>query len=201
MHWKVFDKSGKWTQSNLLVEKLNELGFKAIRSEFHRYDTPTGKLIRDWLTKKYDVSQKTIELIIAADKQAQMDYFKILKNQGYDYLVLDRYIGSQIAYGVASESSIEWLQQLQTYTVKPDIEILIDICESESYIRKGKFEHNDRYEEDMKYLKKVRQVYLDMFNNRYILYSCKRTVVDGKLEKQVIANEIIKRIKIFENIL
>lgn len=205
MHWKDFDKSGKFTQSNLLVDNLFKLGYKVIRSEFHRYDTPTGDLIKKWLNKEYDADQKTIELLMAADKQAQMKYFEKLEIEGYDYLILDRYIGSQIAYGNASGSDIKWLNELQLYTRKPDIEILIDIDAFESFTRKGKFEKNDRYEENINYLKKVRQVYLNIFTNKIFinqnnLYDCMRYIIDGKQEKFVIANEILKRIKIFENI-
>ena len=39
------DCSGKETQSTLLVEKLNNMGKKAIRLTFPNYDSPTGKII------------------------------------------------------------------------------------------------------------------------------------------------------------
>ena len=39
------DCSGKETQSKLLVEKLNNMGHKAIRLTFPNYDTPTGKIV------------------------------------------------------------------------------------------------------------------------------------------------------------
>ena len=42
------DKSGKHTASVQLAEYLIKLGYNVVQSEFHRYDTPTGKLIQDY---------------------------------------------------------------------------------------------------------------------------------------------------------
>ena len=39
------DCSGKETQSRLLVERLNNMGYKAIRMTFPNYDSPTGKIV------------------------------------------------------------------------------------------------------------------------------------------------------------
>lgn len=37
--------SGKETQADLLVKRLNEMGEKAVKMRFPMYDTPTGKII------------------------------------------------------------------------------------------------------------------------------------------------------------
>jgi len=39
------DGSGKETQSKLLVDKLNSLGFKTEMMSFPRYETPMGRII------------------------------------------------------------------------------------------------------------------------------------------------------------
>ena len=39
------DCSGKETQSNLLVNKLNLMGIKSINLSFPMYNTPTGRII------------------------------------------------------------------------------------------------------------------------------------------------------------
>ena len=155
------DKSGKATQSKLLTDYLKSLGLKVVQSEFHRYDTPTGELIRQWLCKEWDVDQHTIELIMTADKQAQQKWFYELKNQGVDFLILDRYMASQQVYSEANGISPEWTAELQSYMWIPDIEIFIDIPAEESMSRKGKHNNgeNDRYESDLSMLQNVRALY------------------------------------------
>lgn len=161
---KVPDKAGKHTVSKAIVQYLKNKDFKVQHSEFHRYDTPTGKLIMDWLTNKWDVSQHTIELIMAADKQAQQEWIQSLENEGYDYLILDRYTRSQIVYGIVNGMDKMWLSELQNYLRKPDMELYIDIPAEVSMQRKGKHNNgeNDRYESDKEMLERVRNLYLFM---------------------------------------
>lgn len=174
------DKSGKHTQSNMLVDFLRQMGYKVEKSEFHRYDTPTGKLIRDWLYGEYDVDQHTIELIMAADKQAQQKWFEELEEQGVDFLVLDRYTGSQMVYSKANSINSVWADNLQTFMRKPDLEIFIDITAEESMKRKGKHGENDRYESDLKLLNNVRGLFINRANYK----------VDGMRSIEEIYNDI-----------
>ena len=51
------DKSGKRSQSELLYKALYERGYNVQKSEFHRYDTPTGQLIRRFLDGEYQPGQ------------------------------------------------------------------------------------------------------------------------------------------------
>lgn len=158
------DKSGKHSQSLLLTKHLEELGYNAVQSEFHRYDSPTGELIMKWLINEWSVDQKTIELIMTADKQAQQSWFEELENQGVDFLILDRYTSSQIAYSTGSGIDPSWINELQKYLRKPDIELFIDIAVEESMARKGKHNDgvNDRYESDFDLLSRVRDNYANM---------------------------------------
>lgn len=161
------DKSGKASQTKLLREYLvDKLELYVVRSEFHRYDTPTGELIMKWLTGHYDVDQKTIELIMTADKQAQQQWFKQLHNEGVDVLILDRYLGSQDVYSEANGIDPGWTEELQNYMWLPDMEIFIDVTAEESMRRKGKWNNgeNDRYESDFALLSKVRELFLKRDN-------------------------------------
>lgn len=183
------DKAGKATVCQLLTDRLNLIGYKAIKSEHHRYDTATGKLIMDWLTRKWDVSQKTIEMIMAADKQAQQDWFSQLDKEGYDYLILDRYTLSQAAYGVANGIQGSWIIELQRYMRKPDLDIVIDIPAEISMSRKGKHNNgqNDKYESDLEMLKRVRENYKSF--STYYSAPVKK-IVDGTKSIEEIHNEI-----------
>lgn len=172
------DKSGKKSQCDLLVEWLKSEGLKVSQSEFHRYDTPTGKLIQEWLFKEYDVDQKTIELIMAADKYAQQKWFSELESEGYDALVLDRYTASQYAYSVANGIRYEWINNILKDLRKPTLQILIDTPVELSMSRKGKYRDgtNDRYESDYAMLERVRGNYFLLTYNHFSNFS----VVSGE---------------------
>lgn len=154
------DKSGKFSQSERLKANLEELGYKVAKSEFHRYDTPTGQLIQKWLYGEYDVDQTTIELIMAADKYAQVPWINSLRKEGYDFLILDRYYTSQIVYGRASGGDVDWIDGLIGDLPAYHLQFFLDISPEESMRRKGKHGENDRYESDLTLLKNVRQWYL-----------------------------------------
>jgi dTMP kinase len=173
----------------MLYKKIEQYGYKVAKSEFHRYDTNTGKLIMDWLTRKWDVSQKSIELIMAADKQAQQEWFSQLDKEGYDYLILDRYTLSQAAYGVANGIQGSWIIELQKYMRKPDLDIVIDIPAEISMSRKGKHNNgqNDKYESDLEMLKRVRENYKSF--STYYSAPVKK-IVDGTKSIEEIHNEI-----------
>jgi len=154
------DKSGKHTTVKGLKEKLTLDGYKVEASEFHRYDTETGQLIRKWLYGEFPVDQKTIELIMAADKYAQLQFFEELKQKETDILLLDRYIGSQYVYSRAAGVDEKWIEELLRYVPIPDMEILVDVSAQTSMERKGKHGENDRYESDYKLLSQARDLYL-----------------------------------------
>ena len=52
--------------------------------------------------------------------------FKIGWSKGYK-VILDRYIGSSLAYGTALGLDQEWLYQTQRFLPQPDTTILLDI--------------------------------------------------------------------------
>lgn len=163
------DKSGKFSQSNLLEGYLKEKGYKVARSEFHRYDTPTGNLVKKWLVGEWDVDQTTIELVMTADKQAQQKWFDELEASGVDFLILDRYTGSQQVYSEANGVDTEWTASLQKFMRPADYEIFIDVPAEVSMARKGKHNNgvNDRYESDLKLLERVRELYLCRNNSKF----------------------------------
>jgi dTMP kinase len=183
------DKSGKATQTKLLTERLRSEGYNVVQSEFHRYDTPTGELIMKWLRKEYDVDQTTIELIMAADKQAQQNWIKQLGKDDVDFLILDRYTLSQIVYSQASGLSAMWVSDLQENLLQPDLNIIIDIPAEESMRRKGKHNNgeNDRYESDRQLLEEVGRLYRSFYTTTT---NAPRVIINGVRDIAAIHEEI-----------
>jgi len=197
----AIDKAGKHTQSELLHNYLLDRGFKSVKSEFHDYQSPTGKLVQGYLYAKqedrpthvvpYDVSKETIELIMAADKQAKQEWFKKLEQQGIDFLILDRYILDQLVFGLNAGHDEEWLLSLQSKMRQPDLEIVIDIPAEESIRRRGKHGANDRYESDYGFLNNIRQTLLsDKFTNR----GAHRIIFNGMQSVEDIHKDIVEAV-------
>ncbi|MED1954858.1 dTMP kinase [Brevibacillus centrosporus] len=184
------DKSGKATQANLLFQRLVADKQRVATLAFHHYASPTGKLIRAYLDGKYNVNDRAIELIMAADKQVQQKHFQILEDDGYDFLILDRYITSQLVYAAAKNLPSSWISGLLSGCKKPDIEFLLDIPAEESMQRKGKHGANDRYESDLELLSKVRKLYKSYFSMYPIGPS-----IDGMMPTEEIHETIYKHIR------
>lgn len=155
------DKAGKATLSHHLADYLESKGFTVGLMDFHRYSTPTGQLVKKFLYEEYDVPQDAIELIMAADKVAAIPDFKMLKEEGYDYLILDRYKLSQYVYSQANGFNEQFAKTLWDMTPDPDYTIYVDISPETSMTRQGKHGANDRYEKDKDLLARVRAHYLD----------------------------------------
>lgn len=168
------DKAGKATLSRHLADYLELKGFTVGHMDFHRYSTPTGQLIRKFLYGEYHVPQEAIELIMAADKVAAIPEFKILEEEGYDFLILDRYKLSQWVYSQANGINQEFADRLWELTPEAFITVYIDISPETSMRRQGKHGLNDRYESDYELLTRARAFYLD-----YVSYDCP-VVLDGE---------------------
>ena len=174
------DKSGKHTQTMALKNHLTSLGYKVETDSYHQYDSPTGKLIREFLDGKYEASVETISLLIAADKHAQQERYRAMKESGeVDYLLIDRYVGSQIVFMLAQGIDEEYAYMLQKNLIQPDIEILLDVTVETSMSRRGKYGDNDVYERNYELLSKVRTGFLDYFKNEPVIY------VEGKSVDEV----------------
>lgn len=154
------DKAGKHTQITMLYDFLVEQNINVKKLTFPVYDTPTGKLIRQYLEDQYLTDNHTFEVLMAADKYAQQKYIHDLYKNGVEVLLLDRYVLSQYVYGMANQVDVHWLKQVLSNIVEPDITIYLDIPAEESIKRKGKFGENDKYESNHKFLNDVRLNYL-----------------------------------------
>lgn len=180
------DGSGKSTQIRLLQKFLHGKGFKAIVFKFPFYESPTGRLIKDYLEGKLDVSAETFDLLQTADKQTLQYQFNSWEEQGIDFLILDRYTLTQMVYGEANGVDLAWIKKLQEKLRKPDFEVYIDIPVSLSMERSGK---TDRYEKDAEMLTRVRENYWKKILNKEGFF------IDGTCTVDVVHAEIINRLK------
>ena len=151
------DASGKETQAKMLYEYLKEKGYNVAFESFPRYDKSIGKLIGKTLRGEETLSSEALHMLYEVDRIDFMGRVGQLEECGYDFLILDRFTHSNIAFGVANNLSYNWLNILQDYVKKPDITFLLDITVEESVKRRKN--RQDNFEKDLNFLNKARMAY------------------------------------------
>ena len=123
------DCSGKQTQTDLLVQNLRKLGYRAISFSFPNYASPTGKIIGSCYLGKTgesyffegieNVDPKISSLYYAADRAYNIDEVNHYLEEGY-IVVLNRYVESNMAFQGGKIKDIrkrnmmyEWLDNLE----------------------------------------------------------------------------------------
>lgn len=161
------DASGKETQSRLLSSWLSSKGLLVGYETFPRYELPMGKLIRDYLDGNISLSDEAVHMLYEADR---VEFCNTLtKDVELDYLVLDRYILSNLAFGAAKGLDVDWLRALQKKVIQPDITFYIDIPVSVSFERRG--EGRDIHEMNVPLLASARYAYRSLaLNQEHTIY-------------------------------
>lgn len=98
------DNSGKGTQFCLLLKRLNDLGYPTKGISFPRYDTPSGKMVKDYLNGRYDnavsFSPYGASILYAWDRFCAKTDIQRWLSDG-NYLITDRYALSNEAHQLA----------------------------------------------------------------------------------------------------
>ncbi len=151
------DKAGKTTQARLLTERLGRDGYRCKMISFPVYTTPIGRELKLSLQGGRTYPLQVRYLLMSANRWEMREE---LEGRGFDFLILNRYIHSNIAYGVASGLDRNWLETLDQGLPEPNKVILLDISPLTSLKRKVR--GRDLNEKDLKYLEKVRKVYFEI---------------------------------------
>ena len=209
------DCSGKETQSKLLVEKLTNLGKKAIRITFPNYDSPTGKIIGGPYLGKEEISScwfpegavhvdpKVACLYYAADRKYNENEIKKYLDEDY-FVICDRYISSNMAHQgskIVDDNErfnmYQWIDKLEYWLLalpKPDKTIFLHVPYSYAFELKKNRISLDEHEKSEEHLKNSEIAYLELssyynwININCISNNSIRTIDD-------INDEIIENIK------
>lgn len=161
------DGSGKETQLDLILKSMR--GKKLSVYKYPDAKSPFGKIIDDFLKKRIELnplSQFVIYMLDIAKGQCEIE--RKLK-QG-ETVLLNRYVFSTIAYqcskGIPFEKGKEIIESMNF--LKPDLVLLLDILPDVSMERKEKQKRMDRHEEDVELLRKVREYYLTLCDEKFL---------------------------------
>lgn len=178
------DCSGKQTQSELLVKRLNENGRKTITLPFPMYDTPTGKIIggpylgketicESWFSEgATNVDARVASLYFAADRLYNIHKINALLKNGTD-VILDRYTysnmahqGGKIADKEKRDKLYKWIDTLEFELIglpRPDLIYLLYMPYQYSReLRSKRKESLDAHERSEEHLKNAETAYLEI---------------------------------------
>ena len=106
------DGAGGEEQSRRLLVLLKERGIPAKRHQYPDYSGPIGRIIHDFLHKKYDFSPEMLLLLYGADMVKDVGKIHAWLKQD-KVVILDRYFTSALAYqsmqGVKLENCLKFI--------------------------------------------------------------------------------------------
>lgn len=154
------DGSGLTTQAELVKKYLEKEGWVVYLTK-EPTDGPSGAQIRLALAKRVNISPEALALLFAADRMDHLNEDIIPKIESGVTVLCDRYYLSSFAYQLV-DMDIEWLRQINSKCIKPDLTILFEIPPLISQRRmKQQRWHVELYEEIEK-LKEVQWNYKTM---------------------------------------
>jgi len=164
------DGSGKTTQAKRLVKNLRRRGFDAVYAT-EPSTGKVGKLIRSFVLDRDKRVPIALEaLLFAADRVDHVEnVVKPLLKQG-KIVVCDRYVYSTLAYQGAAGLSLDWIERINRFALKPHLALFIDVP-TDVVVKRLKRKRTVM--ETKRNQEKVREVYLKMVQEQRLM------LVDG----------------------
>jgi len=153
------DAAGKRTQTSILRAWLNSKGLTTRTLSFPAYETTIGKEIRKFLDGSVDYPQQVRAMLYAANRWEKKAELEAILSKT-DVTIVDRYSGSNLAYGVSYGLELEWLLQLEEGLPEPDLVLLLDASPTKLVPRRG--DRKDSYERNISLQEKARDAYLGL---------------------------------------
>lgn len=193
------DGSGKSTQVAMLAEKLRGMGV-ACYTTMEPTDSPIGSLIHQIMTGRIKMDNRVIAALFAADRLDhllnEVDGILEKVNDGIT-VVSDRYCLSSYAYQ-SVDIPMDWVIAMNGQSnqiLRPTVNIFIDVTPDIALerIAKNRF-HQELYEKKSRLIK-VRENYEKVFEK---LGDEENIIcIDGNRPKEIIAEDIWEKIKVF----
>lgn len=190
------DGSGGETQSELLKNYFEKIGKSVEKITYPDYSNPIGKLIHDYLHRKYDFSVEVQFLLYFVDFIKDKEKIRQWLSEK-KIVICDRYFTSTLAYQSLQGFSIEKaLKIVELFNLpKPDLIIYLKISPDTSIKRKlNEKEKLDRNESNKEFLTRLSKFYEILIEKQ--LFGTWR-IVDGEKSIGEVHKEIINLVTEF----
>lgn len=182
------DGTGKTTQTKQLANYLTTQKYE-VKQVVEPTDSEIGKQIRKELLKPeatHDINQQMLALLFAADRLTLKKEINKVKNNPQKIILSDRSFYSSITYQNNTTIKPEWIYEINKYTPRPDLTIILDINEEEAINRCDK---EDAFE-NKEFLTKTRKNYLKLLETEENIIK-----IDASKSIEEVQKEIQKQIK------
>jgi dTMP kinase len=181
------DGSGKSTQATLLAAKL-----KKSHNALYTLEPSNGKIgkfIRHRILYETQRPLTSVEaLLFAADR---LDHIQneVAPAVAKGHLVIsDRYLYSSLAYQGSAGLNLDWISAVNTYALKPDLALFIDVAPEEVLKR---LKRKKSVMETLGTQQKVRNVYLKYVEKGELIR------IDGDKPKKTVAQDVLAMVLAF----
>jgi dTMP kinase len=174
------DGCGKTTQAKLLAKKLEKSHSAVYTAE------PSRGKIGTYIRESYLYGEKRLSIVLeallfAADRIEHVENEVIpALNEGH-LVISDRYVYSSLAYQGAAGLSLDWIEKVNEYALKPDLALFIDV-NPEAVM--GRLKPEKSVMEDLETQKKVREIYFKFVEDGRL------TRIDGGKSEKEVAKEV-----------
>jgi len=185
------DGCGKTTQTKLLVEKLQRSYNAMYTAE------PSDGKIGDFIRKSILYGEKRSTslaeaLLFAADRVEHVENEVLPALRQGKLVISDRYVYSSLAYQGAAGLSLEWIQSINHYALRPELAIFIDV-DPRAVMQRLKPVKSVM--ENLETQQRVRQIYLRFVEKGDL------SRIDGNKTKHLVAEELQRVVLNFLNAL
>lgn len=170
------DGTGKSTQAAMLHGFLRETGMDGIVTHEPVYGSPTGKLIKEILHSNERHNDFSLQMLFTVDRAMHVDSVISPALENGRYAIVDRYLMSTVAYSVAAGlkgMQLQAIRKSNSVFPQPDFAFILDMEPEESIKRMaGQGRETDKFEENLKFLRKVRRAYLKfpaIYQNTFLI--------------------------------
>lgn len=207
------DKCGKNTQGERLAERM-----KAKLFQFPDRQTVMGKVINHllrgnlWIDGNYlgDVHEGiedategvnraqaiTLQGLMVANRLELATAIRDLVKAGTNVVAL-RYWASGYAYGRADGLSGEYLKNIHSTLIQPDLHILLDIDVATSFLRQSS--GREHYEQSRERLNRASKAYRELWSDMASIAPKEWVIVDGRQDKDAIGTQMEQAIVEFRH--
>lgn len=119
------DGSGQTTQAVLLAEFLRSKGKEVVLTKEPTHDSKAGTQIRRILANELACEPEELQKLFALDRGEHVEQVIIPALAQGKVVISDRYFFSSFAYGMADGLDLEWLIQLNSEFLLPDVTFLL----------------------------------------------------------------------------
>jgi dTMP kinase len=152
------DAVGKKTQTSILKSWLRSKGLSTRTLSFPVYETTIGKEIRKFLAGKASYPPQVRAMLYAANRWEMKTELEATLSRT-DVTIVNRYSGSNLAYGVSIGLELDWLLNLEEGLPEPDLVLVLDAPPARLAPRREG--NKDSYERNVNLQAKARDAYLE----------------------------------------